>query len=97
MKLASEDEHALIYTETKFWVYLLCDEDMEVIYVGATTDLVSRMRAHQRNKMYSAHAIMQCNNHSEMVRLEQDMIEKYQPAQNRAGVTSPYQAPKEMK
>jgi predicted GIY-YIG superfamily endonuclease len=68
-----------------FYVYYLCD-DQEILYVGQSTRLMSRMNhhIHGRNKKYFRYLLYrQCESQDQMLQLEAHEIERLKPRLNK--------------
>ena len=80
-----------------FYVYYLCD-DQEVLYVGKSTRLMSRMNHHihgSRKKTFRYLMFRQCESESQMVKLEAREIERLRPPLNKA-FPNPPRTPEEV-
>lgn len=65
-------------------VYCLCDEQCNVLYVGSTTNLGTRVRSHiTDNKVFNRVFYSCCESESDMLRLEKGLIVKFKPKLNR--------------
>lgn len=72
-----------------YWVYFLLDETGEVVYVGQTTRLFSRLRDHTKDdrkaSIVASIKLVRCRDERQMDVTEQFYIDRYQPILNIAG------------
>lgn len=77
-----EEKNAIVLARyPKEFVYFLLKEN-EVVYVGQTTNGISRPLSHRRTKEFDDIAIVPCDRR-ELDRVEQTMIAKYDPPLNK--------------
>jgi len=65
----------------KYHVYALWHNG-EIVYIGQSTQLKERIRAHTKNKEFEAYSHVECKSKLEMDVLEADLIIKLQPKYN---------------
>lgn len=63
-------------------VYYLTDNNGEVLYVGKTTNIFSRIASHFYEKKFSRVFYQECKNEQEAEKLEVEEIIKYRPKYN---------------
>lgn len=64
-----------------FYVYALYDED-EVVYIGQTSQLEYRLKAHGKNKDFNKYSFITCGSYDEMIEIETNLIIELQPKYN---------------
>lgn len=73
-----------------FFVYLLCGEDGQVMYVGQSTNILSRLGSHMGARWKREGTVevklIRCSNNEQMMRLETLLIRQHAPPWNTAGV-----------
>lgn len=62
-------------------VYMLFDYD-ELVYIGYTSDLHTRISAHAKCKEFNKIVLIECNDKSIAFKIEKDLIKLYQPNLN---------------
>lgn len=69
---------------SNYSVYCLCDDKCKVVYVGSTTNLVSRVEQHiLDNKLFTRVFYIACDNEADMLNIEKGFISKFKPDYNR--------------
>jgi hypothetical protein len=68
-------------------VYFLYDENNQLLYVGATSDLHKRLIRHRENGIikFASSAHILCNDHVRRLQIESHYLERYQPPHNKEG------------
>ena len=78
-----QEENCIIVPETpESFVYMLLDDDDEVVYVGQTRRGIVRPMEHKGSKEYSKIAILPCER-KRLDLMESMLIEKYAPKHNK--------------
>lgn len=67
----------------KFYVYVLT-LDGEVVYIGSSTDLYTRLISHGVDKDFNGIMLQEVYNKQDMLTLEMYLIDKYRPPLNKA-------------
>jgi excinuclease UvrABC nuclease subunit len=72
---------SLMEDRNKFFVYLLILNG-EIVYIGRTTNLYSRMNSHKHKKDFTKVIMFEYNSYKEICKVETTLIKIYKPFYN---------------
>lgn len=66
-----------------FYIYALW-KDRQIVYIGQTVNLETRLSAHRKEKDFDQYSFFKCGSRAQMENVESQLIAELRPSQNRA-------------